>query len=311
MASLIQNIISFGAAGRIEDAMAEYNNVFNVYRAHFEDVERRRDEVAGVLQELVLAKHNAYRSLRRVREVVQNISPKERQLIKQHSLERSKALDLQAVEGTLSAGDLATSGASGVGAGLSTAAGAWALVGSLGTASTGTALSSLSGAALTNATLAWFGGGSLAAGGMGMAGGAMVLGGIVLAPAAVLTAGFAHVKANKKIAEIKSAAEQVILEIDSLKKAGRTLDAIELRAEEMIRSLEKSEEAFLVVLESAKQELGVVSLWQRFLAWIQRTFFGRIYNENQVAIIASVGTAATHFARLIDRPLLDDKGRLI
>ena len=311
MASWLQNIISFGAAGRIEDAVEEYNSIFNVYRAHFEDVERRRDEVAGVLQGLVLAKHSAYRSLKRVREVVQNISPKDRQFIKRHSLNRSRALDLQSVEGTLSAGDLATSGATGVGAGLSTAAGAWALVGTLGTASTGTALSSLSGVALTNATLAWFGGGSLAAGGMGMAGGAMVLGGIVLAPAAVLTAGFAHVKANKKIAEIKEAAEKVVVEIDSLQKAKRTLNAIELRAGEMSRSLEKSEEAFLVVLESAKRDLKLDSLWQRFLAWLQQTFFGKTYSDEQVAIIASVGTAATQLARLIDRPLLDENGQLI
>jgi hypothetical protein len=53
-------------------------------------------------------------------------------------------------------------------------------------ASTGTAIGSLSGAAATNATLAWFGGGSLATGGAGMAGGAVVLGGLAVAPVALV-----------------------------------------------------------------------------------------------------------------------------
>lgn len=64
--------------------------------------------------------------------------------------------------------------------------GAASLIATFGVASTGTAISGLSGAAATNAMLAWLGGGSLAAGGGGMALGSIILGGIYVAPAALI-----------------------------------------------------------------------------------------------------------------------------
>ncbi len=69
-------------------------------------------------------------------------------------------------------------------------AGTTTLVGLFGTASTGAAISGLSGAAAESATLAYLGGGALSVGGGGMALGSIVLGGVALAPAAMI-AGFA------------------------------------------------------------------------------------------------------------------------
>ncbi|KEF33473.1 hypothetical protein RDMS_12400 [Deinococcus sp. RL] len=87
------------------------------------------------------------------------------------------AADLDMVRTLLSAG---TAGAA-VSKGVAGAVLTW------GVASTGTAIGTLSGAAATNATLAALGGGSLAAGGGGMLMGTMVLGGLVTAPALIVT----------------------------------------------------------------------------------------------------------------------------
>lgn len=89
-------------------------------------------------------------------------------------------------------------------------------------ASTGTAIGSLSGAAATNATLAWFGGGSLAAGGYGMAGGTMVLGGIAVAPVA-LVGGLAMLHSGNKALDQARTNERKANAAAAQSKAARAL----------------------------------------------------------------------------------------
>lgn len=91
-------------------------------------------------------------------------------------------------------GSLAGGLVTGVGVGAASVAG----VGAFAAASTGTPIATLSGAAATNATLAWLGGGTIAAGGGGIAAGTTVLGGIVVAPAAVAAVGFGSVKGRRE-----------------------------------------------------------------------------------------------------------------
>lgn len=89
-------------------------------------------------------------------------------------------------------------------------------------ASTGTAIGSLSGAAATNATLAWFGGGSLAAGGYGVVGGTMMLGGIAVAPVA-LVGGLTLLRSGSKALEQARANERKANAAAAQSKAARAL----------------------------------------------------------------------------------------
>jgi len=113
-----------------------------------------------------------------------------------------------------------------VSAGTSAGAGTLTAVGLLGTASTGTAISTLSGVAATNATLAWLGGGAIAAGGGGMALGTIVLGGIVFAPAALVTGFVLAGQGEKALTKAKQYEADVNVDIqkmDGLKAVMRGL----------------------------------------------------------------------------------------
>lgn len=215
----LANILSFGAVGRIDDALAELDKLQSWYEAKCREVDARRTEVQVALERLVGAKRAAHQSLNRIRELTDGLSARERSFVAERPAIGGVRADLGKVQTTLEAGDMAIAAAKGGGAAVSTAVGAWALVGAFGAASTGTAISTLSGAAAVNATLAWFGGGSIAAGGSGMAGGAAVLGGIVAAPALALMAMFSHVSANKKIAEIKEFGLRLVEEGEKYEKS--------------------------------------------------------------------------------------------
>jgi|LakMenE18May11ns_1017448.scaffolds.fasta_scaffold9864623_2 hypothetical protein len=72
------NIVTFGASGRVESAKKELERRYAVYQIEFTALERRREQVAVQLEDLVTAKQQAYRSLRRVRQVTKSLSPRER-----------------------------------------------------------------------------------------------------------------------------------------------------------------------------------------------------------------------------------------
>lgn len=159
-----------------------------------------------------------------------------------------------------------------------------------------------------NATLAFFGGGSLAAGGAGMAGGAAVLGGIALIPAVAVTSVFMHLRASKKIKEIESKATEMTLATEACRIARLKLDAIELRANEVARAVEKSEIAILHVLENTRSQLKLSSWWSRVIAWIRHSILRSNYSRSQLTSIARLGQAATALAQLIDQPILTEDG---
>jgi multidrug efflux pump subunit AcrA (membrane-fusion protein) len=302
------NIVTFGASGRVESAKKELERRYAVYQIDFTALERRREQVAVQLEDLVTAKQQAYRSLRRVRQVTKSLSPRERFFLGQEELAAGPRIDFGLVDSTIRFGEQAGALARGAGVGASTAAGAWALVGTFGSASTGAALSGLSGAAATNATLAFFGGGSLATGGAGMAGGAAVLGGIVLLPAVAVTGIFLHLRASQKIKEIESKATEIALATEACRYARVQLDAIESRANEVARTVRKSETAFLHVLENTRSFLKLTTWWSRLIAWIRYKLFRRSYSKSQIQSIARLGHAATALAQLIDQPILNEDG---
>ncbi len=85
-----------------------------------------------------------------------------------------------------------------------------------GVASTGTAISQLHGVAAYNATIAALGGGSLAAGGGGMALGHAVLGGVTLAPAAVIGSWKFAKESEKKLTAAKEHYSKIEIEVEKM-----------------------------------------------------------------------------------------------
>jgi hypothetical protein len=303
----LANIASFGAAGRLDEALAELQAIQDWYTTKANEVEARRRLVQGSLEKLVVAKQRAHASLTRLRDLTVGLSARERTFIAEHPPVGGVRTDLGKINATLEAGDFALAAAKGGGAAVSTALGAWALVGTFGAASTGTALSSLSGAVAFNATLAWFGGGSIAAGGAGMAGGAVVLGGIVAVPALALMAMFSHISANKKIAEIKAHAVTVLQEGNKFEQALIVLRAVESRAKELTMAVDKAREAF--DHEFGRTAAALRRPWYSRLWMCVRGLFGAPrYTPSEVEQIAQIGSVATVLARIIDQPILDKNG---
>lgn len=110
---------------------------------------------------------------------------------------------------------------------------AYAAVGLLGTASTGVAIGGLSGAAANSAILAWLGGGSLAAGGGGMAAGAAVLGGIVVAPALLITGFVLMAKGEKALTEARNFEAETNVQIAKVDALTDLLQKVTNRIEEL------------------------------------------------------------------------------
>lgn len=311
MAGTIKNLLSFGAAGRIDAEHEKLLGDQRVLEVLHGRVEARRVEVNAGLEALVATKVEGLRALQRVREISQGLSARDRELNEaQVGGLLPPSASFSKVERTLTAGETALNATKGVAAGVSTAAGAWALAGTFGAASTGTALSTLSGAALTNATLAWFGGGALAAGGGGMAAGAAVLGGVVALPALALLAVFSHASADKKIAEMKKQGLKLIEAQEECRKLELVLDLADQRAVELLAATRKGQEAFEFELEAVRRR---VYPWGRFSRWlksVRKRLFGRYFSEADLREVARLGQSASTFARILDLKVFDKSGQV-
>ena len=136
-------------------------------------------------------------------------------------------------QASFKASEVATGGLGGIAAGTLTAAGAYGAVGAFAAASTGTAIAGLSGAAATNATLAWLGGGAIAAGGGGIAAGTAVLGGLVAAPALLVTGFFLGSKAETALNDARANRDKARKYEQEIKNLCTTLDAIKARANQI------------------------------------------------------------------------------
>ena len=72
--SLIKNILTFGACGRIEESMKNYNNVKNQYNSRLYKMKSKSREVDAVLEAVVRVKVEALNNLNSFKEFsVENI----------------------------------------------------------------------------------------------------------------------------------------------------------------------------------------------------------------------------------------------
>lgn len=297
----LKNLVTFGASGRVEKKVDEYDDYIYEYNQLYSQMEKKKEELNKTLEILVGKKVEAIKSLKKIKKISELLKGKDREAILEEIGDNQIKQNFYDVDETISAADIAMNTGKGLSAGIGTAVGAWALVSTYGVASTGTAIATLSGATATNAALAWFGGGSLAAGGGGMAAGSVVLGGIVAIPALALTGLFSHLKANKKIKEIEEKIYEVREANSKIKSNISGMEFADKRAVEIIDSLEKGKEVFESELKKAYNKIYPIPFFSALFKSIRKHIFRKAYfSEEDVAEIKYIGEIATNFAQIID-----------
>lgn len=310
MAGVFKNIITFGAAGRVDDEKDKLNAQISEFHALERKVNEHKEEMDSAIEDLVNAKVGAVETLKKIRHITENISIKDRKLAESNFAEGEniELRSLDVAHSTLTASEAAINAAKGLSTGASTALGAWALVTTFGTASTGTAIASLSGAAATNAALAVLGGGTLAAGGGGVAAGTAVLGGLVAIPAIIGLAAFSHLSASRKIKEIRTRSVEVVEACEQYQKALLVIELATRRAEELSMATKVAEKAFSQEIERAMKKLFPFGVLSRIFRKIRKLFGGRYYSEADLREISYVGQIASRLARIIDIKVFESDG---
>lgn len=298
---ILKNIITFGASGRVEKKINEYEGYIKEYNEVYPIIEKRRKEVNKILEKVIKEKVKSLNALKKIDKISKNIKSKDREFNSSEVNIDSINKTFEKIDNIVSIGNMAKNATKGVASGVGTALGSWALVGTYGTASTGTAIGSLSGAAATNATLAWFGGGSIAAGGGGMALGTLTLGGIVAIPALALTGILSHLKANKQINEIEDKIYEIRKVISQIKENLLLMNATEERAKEIIDSLIKAREVFIKELNKSYKKIYPIPFISSIIKFIRKNIFRMNYfSKKETEEIQYIGQIATNFAIIID-----------
>lgn len=300
-----KNVVTLGAAGRMEKKMKEFEEVKYKYEINYSEMEIYRANVNQVLEKVIKVKMKSIKSLKKIKKISENIKGKEREVFFEEINSDIENKNFENINKTITIADMALNATKGTAIGVSTALGSWALVSVAGTASTGTALSSLSGIAATNATLAWFGGGSLAAGGGGIALGTTVLGGVVAIGTIAFTGIYSHLQANKQIEEIEYEIHRIYNQIEEIQKNIIELKVIKNRAEELIISIEKTRQVFEIELEKV-YKLIYPYFWTKLIKKIRKTLLKMNYfSKEDLKNISYIGSVAQEFAIIIDTPVFE------
>lgn len=308
MAGLLKEIMTFGAAGRVEDAAARYEDVVARGRELEVRIRGRQAETTAALEALVVLKRECVPELARVRSISKHLNAKARAFTAEVVDEEPPNVCVAQIENVLGPAENALGMARRLAAGASTAMGAWALAGSVGAASTGTALAGLSGAAAQSATLAWFGGGSLAAGGLGMAGGAAVLTGIVAVPALAVMVALAHSKANGAIARYAEETTNALRAIDAMEKALLAIDIVDQRARELTEVLARTRDTYLHQYHLTLKRVYRWGWLSRAFRWLRKLFGKDYFSASDLSLIQSFLQCAAAFAKILDQRVLDQQG---
>jgi hypothetical protein len=302
-----KNLATFGAHGRIERKVGEFEDLKEQYETLYHNMESKREDVNRTLKKVIKVKVNAVKSLQKISKVSKNLKSKDRDFIYRIIGSQYEVVNFNRIEATITAGQMAMSATKGLSAGVGTALGTWALVTTFGSASTGAAIVGLSGVAATNATLAWLGGGAIAAGGGGIAAGTAVLGGIVAIPALAIFGVFSHLSANKKINEIEKEMNKIIRYIDQMEANILKIRFIEERSDELIVSINKAQTVFEKELKRTLRNLNRFMVFSKLIRWTRKNLFRRnYYCENDLKEIAYIGGIASDFAVLIDTPIFEE-----
>jgi hypothetical protein len=296
------NIATFGAHQRVKNEVEYYESLQEELTELNDRHEKRRITVNAVLEKVIAVKKEAIILVKNTQKILKNVSIKQRDLINEQLSGANFSLDK--IEASITAGDMAISATKGAVAGVSTALGTWALVGTFGVASTGTAIGTLSGAAASNAILAWLGGGSIAAGGGGIAAGTAVLGGLVAIPVLAVSGLFQHLAANKKIKQLKEEEIKIIELMDNMKKNLVQFDAIEMRSNEVMDSINKSMEAYDYEYKSVYKKIFPLGIVSKMIKSIKHKLFRRSYfSDGDLEFIQDLGKTTGFILQMVDSPI--------
>lgn len=305
--SFLKNVVTFGASGRIEKKVEEFEDLQYEYETLFQNMEKKRANVNQTLETVISTKVTSVKALNKISKISKNLKGKDREFIYRSIGKDFETVDFDQIDTTLNAAQIAMNTTTGVSSGIGTALGAWALVSTFGTASTGTAIASLSGAAGVNATLAWLGGGSLAAGGGGIAAGSAVLGGLVAIPSLAIAGIFSHVQANKKIKEIESQMSKIIKTMDQMQNNILQLDLLNERSKELIIALKKAQDVFDQEFHRVYKEIYKYPILSKSIKWTRKHIFrGNYFSKKDFENIAYIGGIASDFATLIDTKIIEE-----
>lgn len=303
-----KDILSFGAHGRVQNKLAEYEEARADLLAAQQLQSARIESVNASLAELLAVRKKAIAALQQIRRLAQHFSVRDRDLTG-WKIAGEIELALQHVEATLSGAEIAENTLQGVTAGASAALGAWALtaVGG-GAVTTGVAAGLLTGLGIAPAAIAGVTGASVAAG--GAVAGAAVIGSLVMIPAAAAVALVSHFRAGKKIKNIEAAIAEIRVETEKIRARQTLLKNMDCRAVEIATATEKTAHAFTRQLARAQKQLfrlGFFSRW--FKGW--RKLLGRNYfSRRDVAILSPLLQLAEMLAKLIDQKILDANGNV-
>ncbi|MGD6816337.1 hypothetical protein ACQCVE_04570 [Metabacillus sp. 113a] len=296
--STIKNILTFGAYGRIEEAMKNYNKVKNQYDLKLRKMRSKSRELDSVLETVVQVKIEAIKVLNTCKDFSAGSIDGSPYKLNRFTLPESKRIN-QTLENGHLALTAATGAAIGGTAGVGSALAIWGLASTLGAASTGTAISTLSGAAATNATLALLGGGALSAGGGGMIAGTALLGGIVAIPALIGLGVLSHFSAKKKMAEIESA-------IHRMQRAMYKMDTNIIRFKEIRK---KSKKLIRLTKKKTKSLTFELEVANRLVNGEMNKLTGFFHSIRMILFNKDVSTLANEISVLIDTPIFDENVR--
>ena len=146
------------------------------------------------------------------------------------------------------------------------------------------------------------GGGTIIAGGRGIAVGAAVLGGLV--PVIAVTGLLQHLAANKKIAELKKEEIKIVKLMEEIKKNLVQLDAIKMRSNELIESINKSLEAYEYEYKKAMSKIYPHGAFSRLLKRIRKNVFKMDYfSKNDYIHIQDLGLTIGFILKMVDSPV--------
>ncbi|MCD7034579.1 hypothetical protein LRR81_10035 [Metabacillus sp. GX 13764] len=306
------NLVTFGAAGRVEEKVILYNELYARYKKLFDEAEMKKEELNSTFETLIKQKVLSVKSLKKMRVFTKHIMNSNFVEVERSNGMRSNSTKLTHINNTLSSAHAALYASGGLSAGLGTAVGAWALVSNLGFASTGAWIGGLSGVAATNSTLAWFGGGALAAGGGGILAGTAVLGGLFAIPAIAITGWLSHKNANKKIEELEKSMNEINLIMPKLKEEIKELDELKVKvyepAKALILELTSTTTLLEYELKRRRKQVYRMPMISRLIKIARKSILKKNYfSQKDMTVILPLIDIADHLSALIDTKLLNVK----
>lgn len=313
--------VGAGLSGKsdLEYAQSIVENIKTEYDELEADYKLKIDELNSVLEELGRTRLIANERIQKISESISKIGTVSKKQYNNfiESINYTKEEVEQMSFSSRKSSEILQTGIKSLSSGALAGFGAMGLIGNIGVASTGAAISGLSGVAATNATLAWLGGGTLAAGGFGIAGGSVALGGIFLAPVALI-GGFSLASKGKKAiteaekyeAEVKIAIEHLNSKIDFLQLAKKIandyIEVISVLDSKANLTYQKLEKVIDFYVDKNLQHSKNRPLWKKIFGLGKIDYLSTDNWEEEDLRIILVGTAfAKHMNQLCNIQIID------